>query len=340
MFLSFSAGRSFYRANVDTMHSQAELAFIHVLKQELEKKNRSLKISYTTYNKTGVDTIPLHVHITTASGKRKYKVNAEKSKKNLSQNFTERSLQSIYLKNSPLSVDALWKSWQDTLRDYRIYGTIVVKIFTTDLDGYLNCVEKSGSSPGSVPNQITLVSYIGNRCEVEVIGKLQYTWWSVCLYHWLPFLGNIVITLIIFVFLFCLFKLKDGVSQVVLVEKEVIREVVSFVKEVGDTKPVLYSLNTDLFFNPKKQLLIYRGGEIKLSPQSTVILKYFLDAPEYTVTDDELVKNIWGMNHGASIKNFRSASQRIYNVFDAVGFSIKFMRVGTDRYTMVFVDNQ
>ena len=136
MFLSFSAGRSFYRANVDTMCSQAELAFIHVFKQELEKK-------------------------------------------------------------------------------------------------------------------ITFVSYIGNRCEVEVIGKLQYTWWSVCLYHWLPFWGNIVITLIIFVFLFCLFKLKDGVSQVVLVEKEVIREVVSFVKEVGDTKPVLYSLNTDLFFNPK-----------------------------------------------------------------------------------------
>lgn len=339
MFLSFLVGRYYYRANVDAMRSQAETAFVDVLKQELRKKNERLKIPYSTFRR-GVDTIPLYVHITTASGERKYKVNAEKSKKNLSQNFTERSLQSISLIDSPLSADILWQSWQDILRDYRIYGTIAVKIFTTDLEERLNCVEKSDLSQESVPNQFTFISYIGNRCEVEVMGKLQYTWWSVCLYHWPSFLGNIVITLIIFVFLFYLFKLKDRSSRVELVEREVVREVVSFVKEVGDVKPELYSLTTDLVFNPKRQLLIYRGDEIKLSPQSTVILKYFLDAPEYTVTDDELVKNIWGMNHGASIKNFRSASQRIYNVFDEVGFSIKFMRVGTDRYTMVFVDNQ
>lgn len=338
IFVSFLFIIYFYLLNVDTMNAQAETIFVHVLKQELENRRESLNIPYSSFNK-GLDTVPLTIHITTEKGKYEYKIDSEKSKINISQNRLERSLQSISLIEYPLSPDTLRASWQSALLDHRICATAIIQISIVDLEGRLSCIE-SGMNGEYISAQSTFVSYIGSRCEVEVVGYLKYAWWMVCWYYWSPFFWDIIVTLVICVFLFYFSELKNRSHKIEIVEKEVIREVVSLVKEVDKIKPELYRLNDELVFNPRKQLLIHKGNEIKLSPQSAVILKFFLDAPGYTVTDDELVKNIWGVNNGATIKNFRSASQRIYNVFDEVGFSIKFLRVGIDKYTMLLSDNQ
>lgn len=325
--------------NVDSMRAQAESAFVQVLKQELEKKCKTLKTPYITYSRVGMDTIPQTVYISTANGKKKYDIDMEKSLLNLSHSFAERTKQSLCLADNPLSADTISQYWLNLLVDYRIFATVAVENCLTDLEGNVSCME-SNRSKNLVSSQFRFVSYIGNRCETEIIGKLKYTWWAVYFYYWYPFAAIVVVLSVVLSLIFYSFKLKNKPHPVEYVEKEVIREKVYTVKEVGEKRPDLYSFNNDLLFDPRKQLLIYKGIEIKLSPQSVVILKYFLDAPDNTATGDELVRDIWGGNHGATINNFRSASQRIYIAFAQTNVSIKFVRVGINKYMMVYHDKQ
>lgn len=338
MIFSFLVGRHFYVANVNAMRTQAESTFVHTLKRELENKMEALNIPYSSFNmKSG--TVPLIVYVTTESGKRMYKVDAEKSKKNISQSRLERSLQSVSLVESPLVADTLNQYWWNTLCDCRIYAKTAIRISVTDPDAKISY---SGNSPQwkYASCQFTYLSYLGSRCEVEVMGYLKYTWWDACLYNWFPFFWNTIVTIVVFILLFYFFKLRNKSPKVEFIEKEILCEVVRYVKEVNGINSELYHLEDGLMFDSIKHLLIKGKEELKLSPTSSAILKLFLDAPEYTVTDDELIENIWEGISGATIQNFRSAAQRIYNTFGQVGFSVKFIRVGINKYTMVFADPQ
>lgn len=338
MLLSILVGRHFYIANVDTMRVQAESAFNSVLEQELRQKQKLLNDPFSTPN-VGLDTVPLVVYITTADGKQRYEVDAEKSKKNISQSYLGRVLQSVSLIKSPLSPDTLNLYWQNALCHFGINAMTSIQISVTDLNRKLTCNESS-KNEACISSQFTFVSYIGTRCEVEVVGYLKYTCWMVCLYHWLPFFWNIIAVIFLCCLLYCFFRLKTKPPKIKIVKKEIVHEVVRYAKEVDMVNPQLYYLNKELVFDPKKQLLIYNKEEIKLSSQLSAVLKLFLDAPDYTVTDTDLVKNIWGTKSGATIQNFRSASQRIYDIFEKVNFPIRFIRSEMDKYTLVFLDNQ
>lgn len=292
-----------YNTNVNVIHGQARSAFVHTLKQKFKKKNYGIfEVPYNSFSEEK-DTVPFTV-------------------------------------DSSLVLDSLRQSWKDMLCYSGMHVTTAIQIFVTGQNGKLTHM-KSGMDQESFFDQCTFISYISNYgYEVEVVGYIGYTWWTVFMYDWTSFFWNIIVIILIFSLLLYCLQLRQRSHKAESVEKKVPYEVIGSVKEVDEIKPEIYRLNDELIFNPRQQLLIHLGNEIKLSPQSTAILKFFLDASEYTVTDDELVKNIWGMNKGASIKNFRSASQRLYNVFNRVGCSIKFMRVGIDKYALVFIDNQ
>ena len=53
-----------------------------------------------------------------------------------------------------------------------------------------------------------VTSYIGNRCEIEVIGLLAFSWKTILWYHWQPF-GWIVIGLLLTLLFIC-FYYKRG----------------------------------------------------------------------------------------------------------------------------------
>lgn len=338
MILSFLVGRYYYRANVDAMRSQAETAFVDVLRQELNQKRKLLDIPFHTSN-IGIDTVSLVVYITSVNGKQKYKVDPAKSKKNISQSRLERDIQSFSLIESPLVPDTLNRYWQTVLYHCGINAMTSIQVSIIDLNRKMS---SSGSckNDACISGQFTFVSYIGNRCEVEVVGHVKYAWWMVYMYHWLPFFWNIITVIFLYFLLYYFFKLRNKPPKMKIIEKEIVREIIRYAKEVEKAKPELYHLSNELVFDSKKQLLIYNKEEVKISSQLSAILKFFLDAPEYTVTDVDLVRNIWGTTHGATIQNFRSASQRLYDVFERVDFSIRFVRTGVDKYTLVFVENQ
>lgn len=337
MILSVGIGRHYYFVNEKLICSQAESILIDLLKLELEKRREVLKIPYHSFS-GGVDTIPLFIRVTTKDGTYQCKIDPDKSKKNISSSHFERSLQSICLLKSPLDPCSLEQIWVETLKKNRINATTAIKISVEDIKGDIITVDNEKRKDCSSFMHV-FVFYIGNRCEVTVKGYVKYAWLSVCSYNWMPFFINIAVLLLFCGILFYFLIFKKGYKDV-MIENSVICEDNGIVEIAEKIKPKVYQLSIDLIFNPREQILKYKNEDINLSPQSVAILKLFLDAPDNTVQDDDIVKNVWGMTPGTSIKNFRSASQRIYKVFDKIDFSIKFVRIGIDKYTLIFLDNQ
>lgn len=338
LLLSILIGRHYYLKNVDSMRAQAESAFVQVLKQEIGQKTKILDISFHS-SISGLDTVPLVVHITTASGKQKFIVDAAKSKKNISQSYIERTLQSIALMENPLIPDTLNCYWQNALYQYGIDAKTSIKVSITDLNNEVSYCESS-KNVMSASCLFTFVSYVGNRCEMEVLGSFIYTPWMAFGYECSPFIYILISTAFLCRLLCYVLVLRSKSNKVVIVEKEVVREKIRVAKETEKVKPELYYLNDELIFDSRNQVLINKGERINLSPQLSILLRFFLDAPDYTVTDDDLVRNIWGTTHGATIQNFRSAAQRLYTIFEKVDFPIKFVRVEIDKYALIFINNQ
>lgn len=310
---------------------QAKNTFNYAVKEEMQKRTRKLYFPCSSSAKT--DTIPLTLFITTNDGTKRYEINAKKSTKNISQDFKERSLHSVSCEESPLSPDTLQQSWHIALANKRVHIKTKVALTLTERNGKISKSESSAFSylPTSRP---CTVSYIGNRCEIEVAGIWEISGWSAISYNWLPFCGIIITMGLTILFIFHLHKV-----HLCSMEGKV-REIVKLVKVPQDIKPEMYQLSSNLFFNPYKQCLIYNNNELKLAPQQCVILKLFLDASDYTISDNDLLQQIWGNDKSATISRFRVASQRLCKTLQNIGFHIEIKRIGNDKYRLLVPDTQ
>ncbi|WP_032569473.1 hypothetical protein [Bacteroides fragilis] len=187
------------------MHIKAESLFTQVLKDELKKKGEELDLLYS-FSGISSDTVSLIISIMTETGSRQYKVDAGKSRKNLSQIPRERSLHSVICSEKQLSPMTLSRAWADSLQAQHILARAAIQIVTTDLEN--NTLYKKSRTVSLSP-KLKFVVYLGERCEIEVSGLLFYTWWSVCRYHFFPFGMIVGIALCLVVFLIYLFRVKN-----------------------------------------------------------------------------------------------------------------------------------
>lgn len=328
---------SFYQKNATAMRTQAENIFVHILTSELHKKVVELKLPFSSWSNS--DTVPLTIRITNAEGVKVYKVDAEKSRKNISHNSMERSLHSIVWEESPLSLDTLNKLWADTLHMLKIYAKTTTCVSTNTLSGKALTSVSVGDN-GRIDFSPHFVFYVGNRCEIEVTGFLEHSWWMVCLYHWSPFLWILAGVALILFLSRSFYLLTHRPTKIEILKEEVICEVIKevpvsvYVKELDNVKPKVYQLQSELLFDAHRQVLVLNGADKNLAPQSCVILKLFLDAPNYTLTDTEILKKVWGKRE-ATIKDFTVACARLRNSLEKAGFSVLFRRVGHDQYRMI-----
>lgn len=332
--LSFLLSTHFYQRNATAMQAQAEELFVGTLTSEVRRKVIEADLPYVFISRS--DTIPLTIRITTEQGEKVYKVDVEKSRKNISQNPRERSMHTIVCEENPLSADSLNKHWIDTLRALNIYANTALRVSAVTLQDKIVV----STSPGYVTSSPHFVSYIGNRCEIEVSGLFAYSWWAVCLFDWFPFLWVAIGMLSASFLLYSFYRFTHRPAKIEVVKEEVIREVIKEVpvpvciKEPDNVRMKIYRLQPNLLFDAHKQVLVWNGIEKALAPQSCVILKTFLDAPGYTLSDAELLNSVWGKKD-ASIKNFTAACARLRNSLSEVGFSVLFKRVGNEQYRMI-----
>ena len=205
VLLAFLVSLYFFQRNRKLMHIKAESLFTQVLKDELKKKGEELDLLYS-FSGISSDTVSLIISIMTETGSRQYKVDAGKSRKNLSQIPRERSLHSVICSEKQLSPMTLSRAWADSLQAQHILARAAIQIVTTDLEN--NTLYKKSRTVSLSP-KLKFVVYLGERCEIEVSGLLFYTWWSVCRYHFFPFGMIVGIALCLFVFLIYLFRVKN-----------------------------------------------------------------------------------------------------------------------------------
>lgn len=187
---AFLVSIHFYQKNVEAMRTESEDLLVEVLKKELHRKQQELNLFYIS--KVTVDTVPLIIRVTTSEGVKSYAVDAKKSKKNISQNMAERSW------HSAVSVDTLHQLWDRGLKRHKIFAKTDVHMSITHLDNTISHFKcKNSNDLCSVTQKITV--YIGNRCELEIIGFWSYSWWTVYQYHSTPFevIGSVAAALII-----------------------------------------------------------------------------------------------------------------------------------------------
>lgn len=192
---AFLVSIHFYQKNVEAMRTESEDLLVEVLKKELHRKQQELNLFYIS--KVTVDTVPLIIRVTTSEGVKSYAVDAKKSKKNISQNMAERSWHSAVCMKSGLSVDTLHQLWDRGLKRHKIFAKTDVQSIT-HLDNTISHFKcKNSNDLCSVTQKITV--YIGNRCELEIIGFWSYSWWTVYQYHSTPFevIGSVAAALII-----------------------------------------------------------------------------------------------------------------------------------------------
>lgn len=332
--LSFLLSTRFYQKNVTAMQAQAEELFVATLTSELHKKVAEANMPYSYVRSS--DTIPLTICIRTEQGEKVYKVDPTKSRRNISQQSIERSLHTIVCEENPLSADSLNRRWADTLRTQNIYARTAMRVSAVTLE------DKTlvSTSPGYLASSPCFVYYIGNRCEIEVTGCVAYSWWAVCLFDWFPFLWSGIGVLSAFFLLYFFYRLTHRPPEIEVIKEEVIREVVKEVpvpvrvKESDNVNLKIYQLQSNLLFDAHKQVLVWNGVEKTLAPQSCIILRTFLDAPDYTLTDTEILHSVWGKKD-TSIKTFTAACARLRNSLSEVGYSVLFKRVGSNQYRMI-----
>lgn len=345
----------FYQRNATAMQAEVENVFVRILASELRKNLEKLNLSHLSWSTS--DTIPLTVRIATAEGVKTYKVDAEKSRKNISQHLLERSLHSVVWIKSPLSLDTLNRLWADTLHMLKVDAKTMIRVSMITLHADTLTSASTGDN-----NRFTFssrfASYIGNRCEIEVTGFWEHSWWVVCLYHWPPFLWILIGALLLFFLSRTFYQLMHRPAKIeivreevicevikevtheIIVEKEVICEVIRevsvpiFVKELDDVKLNIYKLRPDLLFDSRKQILVLNGENKALAPQSCFILKIFLDAPNYTLTDTEILEKLWG-KRGGTMKDFTAAYARLQKSLNKVGLSVVFKRVENEQYRFI-----
>lgn len=210
VLLAFLVSLYFFQRNRKLMHIKAEKLFTQVLKDEMKKKGEELDLFYS-FSGISSDTIPLTISIMTETGSRQYKVDAGKSRKNLSQISRERSLHSVICSEKQLSPMTLGQTWADSLQAQHILARAAIQIVTTDLEN--NTLYKKSRTVSLSP-KLKFVVYLGERCEIEVSGLLFYTWWSVCRYHFFPFGMIVGIALCLIVYLIYLFRVKNRLFKI------------------------------------------------------------------------------------------------------------------------------
>ena len=210
VLLAFLISYYFFQRNKKLMRIKAENLFTQVLKDEMKKKGEELDLFYS-FSGISSDTIPLTISVMTETGSRQYKVDAGKSRKNLSQISRERSLHSVICSEKQLSPMTLSQTWADSLQTRHILARAAIQIVTTDLEN--NTLYKKSRTVNLSP-ELKFVVYLGERCEIEVSGFLYYTWWSVCRYHFFPFGMIVGIALCLIVYLIYLFRVKNRLFKI------------------------------------------------------------------------------------------------------------------------------
>lgn len=294
-----------YRKQMAEWNEGAKAAFEEALWMEVNKR-AEVPIYSSSSGEQGMttlrDRIPDSVSVMTSEGFRKYKIDRNKYERSLMKEARKRAYLSTLFSIYPLSVDTLAIRWDSLWVEKQILWGNRIRYIYTDLDLKNDTV---CSNPMKNVDSL-MVTYLGFRCEHELVAYTSYPSWisslsfSKCCRLFFP----IILLGILFV---CYDFLEKFFRRKLVKEKVVEREI--HVADVAITQAKVYQLPDGSLFDSLAGTL--KKGEIinTLPPQSVILLRLFLRKENHHLSSAEIEQELW--NGNGSIDKLYKAMQRL-----------------------------
>ena len=283
----------------------AKAAFEEALWLEVNKRAETPIYHYSHEQsdmKTLNSIIPDTVRVMTPGGFLKYKIERRKYDLSLIKDTEKRALLGALLDTYPFSINTLMIQWDSLLTDRQIPGRGQIRYIYTDWELRNDTV---CSNPMKNVDSL-MVTYLGFRCEHELVAYTSYPSWisslsfSKCCRLFFP----IILLGILFV---CYDFLEKFFRRKLVKEKVVEREI--HVADVAITQAKVYQLPDGSLFDSLAGTL--KKGEIinTLPPQSVILLRLFLRKENHHLSSAEIEQELW--NGNGSIDKLHKAMQRL-----------------------------
>lgn len=328
----FLACKYTYEFKVTELKEKAKETFTEALDKELKNRNINGGLSFYFNSESAISTeMPDSVYWEDASGRHLYRMDSKKNSMNITHNSNLRALHTFIFYEKPLQPDSLNLIWDEQLNKADIYLESALRISLTHEDGSVESQKTYQSEWGNSSN-LVFTFYIGYVCEIEVMGYLHYTVWSLIykemlLYALLYIIGGYGF----YKFYNVLLRKKHLLRSNEIVE--VVREIpVEIIKEVHVEKQVIkevqrvdniplcsYILGENIIFYADQNIIEVDGIKQNIQPQSGLLLElFFLEKDNrYTLKEDFIIDKLWP-DHSGNDKRMHSAIGRLRSLLKKI----------------------
>lgn len=342
----FFACRYTYKSKVAELKEKAKKTFVEAVDRELN--DRQLKGNFSVYLNLGniVSETPDTVYLEDESGRYSYQIGLEKKHKNINNDANARFLHSIAFGKKSLIPDSLNTKWREQLLISGISFKSALCISLTTQDGNVSSSNTYQSEWCNTSN-LVFTFYIGYGYEIEVVGYLYYTMWSMIYREMLLYLFLSVVlgygfykSFIIISHKIKLLRTKERVEIVKEVPVEVVKEVsVEIIKEVPVEIQVIkevqrveniplrsYLLRENIIFYADQNLIEVDGIKQNIQAQTSLLLELFINQKDngYILEEDFIKEKLWpnysgyGERMHSAIGRLRSLLKKIDTSFSII----------------------
>lgn len=354
-------GHLYYNAREKEFKEKIEDVFIIDLLNKLQDDPIE-SYMYSSEREFSEDEYPDTISVIDVDGVHKYPHDREKSRKNIAKDPKLRTLHSAYLCQHPLEADSLYRIWIKSLKQKQLNGTYAIELLKSDKNGNLTCdltTDKSSLMNYKPCFDVTL----GYRSEVEVKGYYNLPCFKLIgirgfIYTFIYWI------LIISIFIVALHRRRKVVAtpymfrylpQATILNnmgKEIIgpssnlclqEMMLQLSKRKYDMTPLaqnptgVYDLGKNAKFNSVLRKIIIDKKEISLPPQASILLKHFLDAPNYILSNEEIKDIFWVDKSYKKEARLHNAVNRLRSYLENVP-EIKIQKTRTKSYELVIIE--
>ena len=292
-----------HRKQVVEWNEGAKLAFEEALWLEVDKR-AEIPIYYSSSREAGTtvlnESLPDTIFITSPLGRRGYHIEQTHYERSLVKESDQRAVLGALLYKYPLCLDTLAMHWDANLANRKIPAQSQIRYIYTDWDLQKDTI----SSVNESHLDSLTVSYLGFRCEHELVAFVSYPYWLFSLEncYWVLLSWVVFILLVVFYI-----PLEDFFRRKFVKDKIVENEI--HVADVTIDKAKIYHLPDESLFDSFAGT-ITKGDLIHtLLPQSSLLLKLFLRKENHCLSTTEIEQGLW--NGNGSTDKIHKAIQRL-----------------------------
>ncbi|WP_349952965.1 helix-turn-helix domain-containing protein, partial [Bacteroides faecis] len=322
-----------YDFKVVKLKEKARNAFIGAVDQELRNRSVDGDCSFNLDAKAAMSAeIPDSVYFEDETGKRWYRLDPKKNRMNITNNSTLRALHSFAFGKKELLADSLNAVWNEQLRKSNIFLESALCVSLINIDGSIKSQNTCWNEWCNSSN-LVFTSYIGYACEIEIIGYLCYSVWSIMYKEIFLYLLLYIVLVYGFYKSFIVLRRKlYSLPNKEIIEIEVIKEVpveVPVIKVVQNIDATIhsYKLNERSIFYSERNILVVDGVEKKIQPQTCRILELFLEEKDhkYMLEYSVIMDKLWPDGSGNTLR-MHKAVDRLRALFKENDLSINIQR--------------